>query len=267
MLSDENYRSRIVRQIKDPFLKKFWTDEFANYEPRFMREAVVPIQNKLGQLMLSPLLRNVLGQVCAKVNLRFMMDNRRVLIANLAKGKLGEEPSNLLGALLAAQFQHAAMTRTDMSEEKRPDFYLLIDEFQNFTTDSFAKALAEARKYRLNLTLAHQYLDQIPVEMRAAVFGNVGTIISFRVGHEDADSLARQFGQSFVAAHFADLDQHEVLVRTLDQGTHREPFRAITHPPIHTNAFPSRKFIAASRNKYAVRRNQIELKLTRWLSN
>jgi hypothetical protein len=256
-----------VRQIKDPFLKNFWIDEFANYEPRFMREAIVPIQNKLGQLMLSPLLRNVLGQVRAKVNLRFMMDTRRVLIANLAKGKLGEDPSNLLGALLVAQFQHAAMTRADTSEAARHDFYLLIDEFQNFTTDSFAKALAEARKYRLNLTLVNQYLDQIPMEIRAAVFGNVGTIISFRVGHEDADSLARQFGQSFVAAHFSDLDRHEILVRTLDNGTHREPYRAITHPPIHFPNYCALKLAAHSRRRYATSRLVVEDKFYRWLKN
>jgi len=136
-----------VQQVRDPFFRAFWTKEFAQYDPRFLREAVAPIQNKLGQLLLSPLLRNVLGQVRTRVFLRFMMDTRRVLIVNLAKGKLGAEPANLLGALLAAQFQHAAMTRADLAESERADSYLIIDEFHKFSTDSFAPALAEARKF------------------------------------------------------------------------------------------------------------------------
>jgi len=266
MLSEESYRAWVVRQIKDPFLKKFWTDEFANYDPRFMREAIAPIQNKLGQLLLSPLLRNVLGQVRSKVNLRFMMDNNRVLIANLAKGKLGTEPSNLLGALLVAQFQHATMTRADLPVDRRKDFYLLIDEFQNFTTDSFTSALAEARKYRLNLTLAHQYLEQLPRETLAAVFGNVGTIISFRVGHTDAQVLAGEFGQSFVAENFSDLDRFEMLTRTLDEGATREPFRGKAHPPYYARTMRAQKLLLRSREKYACRRAKIEAKLHHWLS-
>ena len=265
MLSDEGYRAWVVRQIKDPFLRAFWTEEFANYDPRFMREAIAPIQNKLGQLLLSPLLRNVLGQVRSKVNLRFMMDNKRVLIANLAKGKLGAEPSNLLGALLVSQFQHAAMTRVNLPEDERTDFYLLIDEFQNFTTDGFASALAEARKYRLNLTLAHQYLEQLPRETLAAVFGNVGTIISFRVGHTDAEVLAGEFGQSFVAENFSDLDRFEVLTRVLADGATREPFRGKARPPVYARTMRAQKLIQRSREKYAAPRATVEDKLYRWL--
>jgi Type IV secretion-system coupling protein DNA-binding domain len=265
MLADEAYRAWVVRQIKDPFLRAFWTEEFANYDPRFMREAVAPIQNKLGQLLLSPLLRNVLGQVRTKVNLRFMMDNKRVFIANLSKGQLGVEPSNLLGALLAAQFQHAATTRATLPEEERQDFYLLIDEFQNFTTDSFATALAESRKYRLNYTLSHQYLEQLPRETLASIFGNVGTIISFRVGHNDAEVLAGEFGQSFVAAHFSDLDRFEVLTRILADGTHREPFRGKTHQPVYGRNFGAKKLIMRARKKYAVKHSNITDKLYRWL--
>jgi len=266
MLSDESYRAWVVRQIKDPFLRKFWEEEFANYDPRFMREATAPIQNKLGQLLLSPLLRNVLGQVRSKVNLRFMMDNKRVFIANLAKGKLGAEPSNLLGALLVAQFQHAAMTRADLTEDERRDFYLHIDEFQNFTTDGFAAALAEARKYRLNLTLAHQYLEQLPRETLAAVFGNVGTIISFRVGHTDAQVLAGEFGQSFVAENFSDLDRFEVLTRIPNGGITREPFRGKSHPPAYARTMRAQKLIKRSREKYATQRKSVESKLNRWLN-
>ena len=267
MLADEEYRAWVVRQVQDPFIRAFWTEEFARYDARFVREAIAPIQNKLGQLLLSPLLRNILGQVGSKVNLRFMMDRGRVLIANLAKGRLGTEPANLLGALLAAQFQHVAMTRADVPEEERRDFHLYIDEFHNFTTDSLATALAEARKYRLSLTLAHQYLEQLSPETRAAVFGNVGTVISFRVGHTDAEVLAGEFGQSFTAEQFADLDQHEVFVRTLQNGIPREPFRARTHPPISKRHSRRHRLIARSREKYAMSRVRVESKLTRWLAH
>ncbi len=266
MLADEKYRAWVVRQVRDPFVRAFWIDEFAKYDARFLREAVAPIQNKLGQLLISPLPRNILGQVGSKVNLRFMMDTGRVFIANLAKGKLGTEPANLLGALLAAQFQHAAMTRADVTEEERVDYHLFIDEFHNFTTDSLAVALAEARKYRLNITLAHQYLDQLTPETLAAVFGNVGTIISFRVGHIDAKALADEFGQAFIAKQFADLDQHEVFVRTLRDGVPREPFRGRTHPPMSNRHGHRHRLIARSREKYSQPRAHVESKLIRWLA-
>jgi hypothetical protein len=253
--------------VRDPFVRAFWTEEFARYDGRFLREAIAPIQNKLGQLLLSPLLRNVLGQVGSKVDLRFMMDNGRVFIANLAKGRLGVEPANLLGALLAAQFQHAAMTRADTPEEERQDFHLLIDEFHNFTTDTFAVALAEARKYRLNLTLAHQYLDQLPPETRAAVFGNVGTFVAFRVGYTDATVLAEEFGQTFIADQFADLDRHEVFVRTLADGAPQVAFRGKTLPPLEARHARRHKLVRRSREKYATPRATVENKLRRWIAN
>jgi type IV secretory pathway TraG/TraD family ATPase VirD4 len=266
MLSDDAYRAWVVRQVRDPFVRAFWTEEFAQYDPRFLREAVAPIQNKLGQLLLSPLLRNVLGQVRTKVNLRLMMDSRRVFIANLAKGRLGAEPANLLGALLAAQFQHAAMTRADLPEADRTDFFLIIDEFHNFSTDAFASALAEARKYRLSLTLAHQYLDQLPPELSSAVFGNVGTLIAFRVGHADADFLSREFGGTFTPEQFADLDQYEVFVRTLSNGIPLEPFRAKTHAPFSGRHGRRHRLIARCREKYATPRAVVEDKLRCWLA-
>ncbi len=266
MLADEAYRDWVVRQVRDPFVRAFWTEEFAKYDPRFLREAVAPIQNKLGQLLLSPLVRNILGQVRTKVNLRVMMDTRRVFIANLAKGKIGAEPANLLGALLAAQFQHAAMTRADRLESERPDFHLIIDEFHNFSTDSFATALSEARKYRLSLTIAHQYLDQLTPEIRSAVFGNVGTLIVFRVGHVDADFLSKELGGTFVPEQFADLDRYEVFVRSLSNGTPLEPFRARTHPPISNRHSRRHRLIARCRGKYAAHRASIDKKLRCWLS-
>jgi type IV secretory pathway TraG/TraD family ATPase VirD4 len=183
MLTDDKYRAWVIRQIKDPFIKEFWEDEYARYDERFRREAIAPIQNKLGQFLLNPVIRNILGQVKCKVSFSHIMDNQRIFIANLAKGKIGHDKANLLGSLLTTQFQLAAMRRASQPEHERRDFYLFIDEFQNFTTDSFAAILAEARKYRLCLTLSHQYIDQIPLPIRQAVFGNVGTLFSFRVGN------------------------------------------------------------------------------------
>ena len=265
MLADEKYRAWVVNQVRDPFVRAFWTEEFAHYDARFLREAIAPIQNKIGQLLLSPLLRNVLGQVRTKVNLRFMMDNRRVFIANLSKGRLGTEPANLLGALLAAQFQHAALTRSNLPEHERTDFHLMIDEFHNFTTDTLAVALAEARKYRLSLTLAHQYLDQLLPETRAAVFGNVGTLVAFRVGHADAVALSDEFGGAYSPEQFADLDRHEIFVRTLDSGRPYE-FRGVTMPPLQRRHARREKLVNRCREKYATPRTTVESKLRRWLA-
>src|SRR5580698_703437 len=160
MLVDRRYRRCVVNQVKDPVVKSFVLKEFESYGTQFMQEAISPIQNKVGQLLMSPPVRNVLGQVRRKIDPRFMMDNRRILIANLSKGLLGEDKANLLGSLLVTSFELAALERVDTPEDKRQDFNLYVDEFQNFATDSFTAILSEARKYRLCLTLSHQYLDQ-----------------------------------------------------------------------------------------------------------
>ncbi len=204
LLTDSTFRARVIRQIRDPFVKNFWQEEYENYDERFRREAISPIQNKLGQFLMNPPIRNILGQVKSKIDFSFMMDNRRIFIANLSKGKLGADKANLLGSLLTTQFQLAAMARSDVPEKERQDFFLFIDEFQNFATDAFASILSEARKYRLCLTLSHQYIDQLPLEIRQAVFGNVGTLISFRVGNGDAEVLQKEFGNNFVGTQFMD---------------------------------------------------------------
>src|SRR5437588_3570103 len=203
MLTDDAYRAKVIRQIKDPFIKAFWAEEYENYDERFKREAIAPIQNKIGQFLLNPVVRNILGQVKTKVSIPFIMDNGRLFIANLSKGKLGHEKANLLGSLLTTQFQLGAMARANRPEDQRNDFYLFIDEFQNFSTDAFAPILAEARKYRSCLILSHQYIDQLPLPIRQAVFGNVGTLISFRVGYADAETLEKEFGHTFPASTIA----------------------------------------------------------------
>src|ERR1051325_5790569 len=267
LLTDAAYRGWVIRQVKDPFVRKFWAEEFAGYDPRFLREAIAPIQNKIGQFLMSPPIRNILGQVRMKIDLRFMMDTGRVFIANLSTGKLGADKANLLGSLLTTQFQLAAMSRADSPEHKRPDFHLFVDEFHNFTTDSFAAVLAEARKYRLSLTLSHQYIDQLSLPVRQAVFGNVGTLISFRIGHSDAETLEKEFGMAFPAQYFIDLDRYELLVKLLVDGITTEPFRGKSLPPIENRVGRRVTLIRRSRERFATSRVNVEQRLARWMKS
>jgi energy-coupling factor transporter ATP-binding protein EcfA2 len=264
MLTDDKYRAWVVRQIKDPFIKEFWEHEFAGYDERFRREAVAPIQNKLGQFLLNPVIRNILGQVKCKVSFPFIMDNQRLFIANLSKGKIGHDKANLLGSLLTTQFQLAAMRRANQPEHERRDFFLFIDEFQNFTTDSFAAILAEARKYRLCLVLSHQYVDQIPLPIRQAVFGNVGTLFAFRVGNTDAEVLQKEFGNTFIAQQFVDLDRFHVFSKILEDGTNTQPFKGVTLRPLDNSAGRAVAHVANSRRKFARNRAEVEAMLARW---
>jgi hypothetical protein len=265
MLTDRRYRFWVVKQVKDPVVRHFWLREFENYSNQFMQEAIAPIQNKVGQLLMSPAIRNVLGQVQRKVDIRFMMDNRRILIANLSKGQLGEDKASLLGSLLVTSFELAAMQRVDTPEHKRQDFHLFIDEFHNFATDAFATILSEARKYRLCLTLSHQYMDQLHPRIRSAVFGNAGTLIAFRVGGHDARLLAEEFGDVSLARQFTSLGNHEVLVRLLSDGHHPEPFTGKTLPPLHIRTGRKEAVIRRSREKYAIRKEIVEDKIKRWM--
>jgi hypothetical protein len=264
LLTDDAYRAWVVRQIKDPFIREFWADEFAGYDERFRREAIAPIQNKLGQFLLNPVVRNILGQVKNKVSFPFIMDNQRIFIANLSKGKLGHDKANLLGSLLTTQFQLAAMARSNQPESERRDFYLFIDEFQNFSTDAFASILAEARKYRLCLVLSHQYIDQVSLPIRQAVFGNVGTLISFRIGHTDAEVMESELGKTFPHSVMADLDRYEAVVKLLEDGTNREPFRAKMLPPLSNRVGRKNKLITRSRERFATPRGIVANKLKQW---
>jgi hypothetical protein len=261
------HRSKVIRQIKDPFIKAFWAEEYENYDERLKREAIAPIQNKIGQFLLNPVVRNILGQVRKKVDIPFVMDNERLFIANLSKGQLGHDKANLLGSLLVTQFQLAAMRRASLPENERRDFYLFIDEFQNFSTEAFASILAEARKYRLDLTLSHQYIDQLSLPVKQAVFGNVGTLIAFRVGFTDAKVMAKEFGNAFQPATLADLDRYEAAVKLLSDGENREPFRAKMLPPLENRVGRKDKLIALSRERFAMARVRIENKLQRWMNS
>ena len=261
MLYDARYRVWVVRQVKDPMVRSFWVNEFERYDRKFLHEAISPIQNKVGQLFFAPPLRHVLGQVATKVNFRFMMDRRRVFIANLSKGLMGETHSSLLGALLVSGFELAALSRADMPEEKRQDFFLYADEFHHCATDSFISILSEARKYRLCITLAHQYLGQLGEDLAKAIFGNVGSFVSFRVGEADASVLERQFGSGYARPHFTGLGNYELCARLLN----REPFLGKSLPPLVTARRRREIIRKRSREKYSTKRKVVEERIERWL--
>jgi TraM recognition site of TraD and TraG/Helicase HerA, central domain len=261
MLHDARYRAWVVRQIKDPMVRSFWVNEFGAYDPRFLQEVISPVQNKIGQLFFAPPIRLTLGQVASKVNFRFMMDHRRIFIANLCKGYLGEAHSSLLGSLLVTGFEIAALSRADCPADAREDFFLYVDEFQNCATDSFASILSEARKYRLCLTLAHQYVGQLDEETSKAVFGNVGSLISFRVGEADASTLERQFGGAYTASQFAGLQNYELCAKFLNG----EPFLGVSLPPLQTERRRREAVIKRSREKYGTEQSIVEAKIDRWL--
>jgi DNA helicase HerA-like ATPase len=265
MLSDSRYRAWVVKQVKDPLVRAFWVNEFAGYSRPFLQEAVAPIQNKVGQLLMSPHLRNILGQIRSRIEPRFMMDRGRIFIADVSKGKLGADKSNLMGALLVTQFQLAAMSRADVPEAKRRDFYLYVDEFQSFASDSFVSILSEARKYRLCLTLSHQYTNQLRPEIRDSVFGNVGSTVAFRVGQSDAELLEREFGNAYPPSRFVDMRNFEICVKILKDGEHYDPFIARTLPVWGERHGHRETIVRRSREKYSSPRKVIEDRIRRWL--
>lgn len=242
MLSDKRYRAWVVKQVGDPVVRSFWENEFEHYDRKFVQEAIAPIQNKVGQLLMSPHLRNILGQVRSRIDARFMMDHGRIFIGDLSKGKLGADKSALMGAFLVTQFQLAAMSRANVPEGERRDFFLYVDEFQSFATDSFVSILSEARKYRLCLTLSHQYVNQVKPAIRDAVFGNAGSLLAFRVGQTDADVLEREFGNTLQARQFVELSNYEVCARLLPGGQQGESFTGKTLPPLERRRREPEKF-------------------------
>lgn len=265
MLSDSDYRKKVVEKISDPVVKSFWVHEFARYTQRLEVEATASIQNKVGQFISAPLIRNIIGQVKSKLDMRDIMDGEKILILNLAKGKIGEDNSMLLGALLITKLQLAAMSRVDIPEEKRKDFYLYVDEFQNFATESFVNILSEARKYRLDLILAHQYITQMEEEVRDGVFGNVGTLVSFRVGAEDAEYLEKEFVPDFTASDLVNLGKYNIYLKLMIDGLAGRPFSAETLAPFSRPEESNReKIIKVSRERYSTARKTVEEKISKW---
>jgi len=268
MLADPDFRKKVVERITDPVVKSFWVTEFARYTQRYEVEATAAIQNKVGQFISAPLIRNIIGQVQSSINMRELMDDGKILIANISKGKVGEDNSLLLGALLITKVQLAAMSRVDIAEEQRRDFFLYVDEFQNFATESFVNILSEARKYRLSLVLGHQYIAQMEEEVRDAVFGNVGTIVSFRVGAEDAEYLEKEFVPEFTATDLVNLGKYNIYLKLMIDGIAGRPFSAETLPPMLKPEKSNReKIIKVSRERYGTSRQVVEEKIKRWLGN
>ncbi len=265
MLSDPEFRKKVVDKITDPMIKSFWINEFARYTQRYETEATAAIQNKVGQFISAPLIRNIIGQVQSTIDMRKVMDEGKILILNLSKGRIGEDNSMLLGALLITKLQLAAMSRVDIPEKKRKDFFLYVDEFQNFATESFVNILSEARKYRLALILAHQYIAQMEEEVRDAVFGNVGTLISFRVGAEDAEFIEKEFTPEFTAGDLVNLTKYDIYLKLMIDGVAGRPFSAETLPPFPRPGVSNReKIIRAARDRYGTPRQKVEEKIRKW---
>jgi len=269
MLADVEYRKKVVERITDPVIKSFWLNEFARYTQRYEVEATAAIQNKVGQFISNPLIRNIIGQVGSSIDMRKVMDEKKILILNLSKGRIGEDNSRLLGALLITKLQLAAMSRVDIPEEQRQDFFLYVDEFQNFATDSFANILSEARKYRLALILGHQYIGQLVDKgdstVSEAVFGNVGTIITFRVGAEDAEFLEKEFQPEFLAGDLVGLPKYNIYLKLMIDGITGSAFSAETMPPLpKLETSDKEKIIRVSRERYSTSRKIIEEKISKW---
>ena len=268
MLSDEPYRKQVVDNISDPSVKAFWTQEFAKYGPKYMQEAGAAIQNKIGQFIANPLIRNIIGQPKSSFSLRDVMDEKKILIVNLSKGKVGESNTNILGSMVITKIYLAAMSRADISEnelEAKPNFYLYVDEFQNFANESFADILSEARKYKLNLIVANQYVEQMTEEVRAAVFGNVGTMIAFRVGAFDAEILEKEYSPYFLGEDLVNLGFAQVYLKLMIDGVSSRPFSAKTLPPLKKPDINyTKEIIANTRAVFAKTRGAVEEDIKKW---
>lgn len=268
MLADKDYRKRVVENITDPSVKSFWVDEFAKYGERYMQEAGAAIQNKIGQFIANPLVRNIIGQPKSSFDLRKVMDEKKIVIINLSKGRVGEANANLLGSMLITKIYLAAMSRADRSErdlKNLPQFYLYVDEFQSFANESFADILSEARKYKLNLTMAHQYIEQMSEEVRAAVFGNVGTMIVFRVGAYDAEVLEKEFAPVFTMEDLVNLGFAQIYLKLMIDGVTSPPFSATTLPPIKKlDIMFKSDIIEKSREVFSSPRHEVEEAIRKW---
>lgn len=258
MLTNGRFRDKVVDRIQDPIIREFWQNEFSSFDSKFRTEAVSPILNKVGQFLSSTTIRNIVGQAKSTIDIRQIMDQKKIMIVNLSRGKIGEDNSALLGAMVITKIQLAAMSRANVTIDQRPDSYLYVDEFQCFATDSFATILAEARKYNLNLTMAHQYIAQMPDTVRDSVFGNAGTIISFRVGGADADVLVKEFEPVFENNDMVNLDKYHIYIKLLIDGISCPAFSARTLPPVSKLTGNIDRVINLSHQKYSNARSFVE---------
>ena len=270
LLVDKDYRQMIIGNLKDPVVKAFWVHEYEQWREQFRNEAIAPIQNKVGQFLSTSIIRNVVGQPKSTIDIFDIMNSGKIFLVNVSKGRIGEDNSALLGGMIITKIQLAAMERVRIPEDERKDFYLYVDEFQNFATDAFANILSEARKYRLNLTVAHQYTAQLEnkdgSKVRDAVFGNVGTMIIFRVGGDDAEFLEKEFEPEFTALDLVNLPNYNIYVKLMIDGVTSRPFSATTLPPIKIDLSKGvkEKIIESSRKLYTRPRKEVEDEISRW---
>ncbi len=258
ILTNKRYRNRVVDKVTDPVIKAFFVDEFERYEPKFRTEAISPIQNKVGQFLSSPMIRNIVGQPKSTINIGEIMDSGKILLLDLSIGKLGEDSAALLGAMMITKIQLASMQRAYIPEADRRDFYLYVDEFQNFATESFATILSEARKYHLNLIMTNQFIAQMPEPVASAVFGNIGTLISFRVGATDAGSLVKEYEPVFEANDMVNVDNYQIYVKMSIDGVTSPAFSAQTLPPRTDTEGNTEDIVRRSQEKYGRVRGDVE---------
>jgi CxxC-x17-CxxC domain-containing protein len=270
MLVDKDYRQKIITNLKDPVIKTFWVHEYEAWQDKFRNEAIAPIQNKVGQFLSTSIIRNVVGQTNSTINIFDIMNGGKIFLVNVSKGRIGEDNSALLGGMIITKIQLAAMERVRIPEDIRKDFYLYVDEFQNFVTEAFAGILSEARKYRLNLTVAHQYTAQLISDkssaVRDAIFGNVGTMMVFRVGADDAEFLEKEFEPEFTPQDIVNLPNYKVYTKLMIDGITSRPFSAKTLPPMIKvkDTKVEEEVIRSSRELYCRPREVIEKEINDW---
>lgn len=264
MLSDKNYRQKIVSRVEDTVVKNFWVNEFAAWSEKFDNEAITPLLNKVGQFVSTSLIRNIVGQPTSKFDIREIMDQGKILLIKVSKGILGEENAQLLGAMIITKIYQSAMMRADTLEENRRDFYFYVDEFQNFTTDTFGEILSEARKYRLNLTIAHQYMGQLKEPIRKTVFGNVGSMVSFRVGGDDARVLENEFTPVFKERDFINLSVRDFYTKISIDGQTKDAFSGKTLDVVYPQLDFVKEIKANARKKYANPKEEVQTLLKKW---
>jgi hypothetical protein len=270
MLAEKGFRDKVVANVSDPGVKAFWTEEFAKYGDRYMQEAGAAIQNKIGQLTANPLIRNIIGQPKSSFDIREVMDNQKILIVDLSKGRIGEQNTALLGSMIITKIYLAAMSRADATLARMaslPSFYFYVDEFQSFANESFANILSEARKYKLALIIAHQYVAQMEESVRDAVFGNVGTSISFRVGPLDAELLEKVFAPQFSANDLINLGMAQIYLSLMINDMGSQPFSARTLPPMPRPVISYRNdVIEISRASHAAPKDFVEKNINDWFA-
>lgn len=263
LLTNGRFRREVLKTVDDPVVRGFWLNEFGSWDARFRNEVIAPVLNKIGAFMRSPVMRNILGQSKNGFDLGYMMDNQKILIVNLSKGALGNDMTNLLGSLLVCSIHQEAMRRADRPEDERADFHLYIDEFQNFTTDAFDSIVSKARKYRLSLCIAHQYLDQLPLQIKNAILGNVGTMMLFALSGKDAEELCVEL-HPFTSTHLRQTGRGEAIALSLDDGE-RSPPETLKIPFGNINYKSKTRIIKNCRTRFACERDKIEAQQGKWM--